>query len=129
MDQSWMTQEGPVKEVKVNVVALKDKVVANRATHRAEFEKALVGYRLRLMAELEIRIEDLRAGRAVDQYIRIPVPEDHTGDYDQIITMLEMSEDPVVVIDYRTFRQYVMDEWDWKAGFTATNSTYNAVEV
>jgi len=125
MNQSTLLQGGaPMKEIKVKATALLEKVRANREGHRAEFERAIERYRAVLLNELEVRIDDLRHGRSVDHYIRIPIPEDHTVDYDQVILMLEMSEEPVVTIDYRTFRQYAMDEWDWKEAVTQTNSFY-----
>ena len=71
-------------------------------------------------------IDRLRKGTLESHYISLPTPEDHTDDYDQILLMLEMEINETVTIDYRTFRQYVMDEWDWKASFNTTNTFYAA---
>ncbi len=110
--------------VKVMKSELLAKIGANREQHRNEFEKALAGYRERCIEELEARLVDLRAGRRFDVAIRLPVPEDHTDDYNRVITMLEMSVDDEIEIYEQEFSQYVMDQWSWKGAFTTTNATY-----
>jgi hypothetical protein len=114
-----------VKTVIVKRADLIDRIAANRATHRSEFEKAFASYRERIVTELEQMLDRAYKGDPVDHYIRLPIPEDHTEEYDQVLEMLGMEQRTEVEIDYQTFRQYVMDEWSWKAGFTATNSTYS----
>lgn len=100
------------------------KVRANRAGHRQVFEAALSGYRDRLTRELERRIYDLKRGRRVDQYIGLPEPEDHTEDYDRVITMAEMSVLEVVELSEDEFAMYVMDQWRWKQSFSETSARY-----
>ena len=56
----------------------------------------------------------LRGGRRVDQYIGLPEPDDHTADYDRVITMAEMSVLDVVDLSEDEFGMYVMDQWHWK---------------
>lgn len=99
-------------------------VAVNRANHRSVFDAAVEGYRLRMIELLERRLRDVRRGRAVDQYLRLPEPEDHTGDYDRVLTMARMSVDDVVELTADDFAMYVMDQWDWKQTFTATTAMY-----
>jgi hypothetical protein len=101
-----------------------DKVSANRATHRAAFEKALEGYQKILVRELEGRIADVKAGRQIEHYIRLPEPADHTDDYDRILAMAEMSVDEVIELDADDFARFVMDQWDWKQNFAETAAYY-----
>ncbi len=61
-----------MRTVKLHRNDFVEKVAANRAEHRAVFEAALGGYQRRLVRELEHRIADVRAGRQVDHYIRLP---------------------------------------------------------
>lgn len=91
-----------------------------RKNHRSVFEEALEGYRNRLTAELERRVRDLRKGRRIDQYIGLPEPEDHTDDYDRILTMAEMSVAGTVDLTEDEFAMYVMDQWHWKQSFSAS---------
>lgn len=113
-----------MKSVTVKRTDLLDAIRANRDTHRDEFEKGLAGYKARLLEELEQRVTDLRAGRQIEQYIHLPIPEDHTRDYDAVIRMLEMEVAETVEIDQRTFAQYVMDDWAWKEQWVGTMSNY-----
>ena len=115
-----------MKDVTVSRDRLVEKIQVNRDAHRAEFEKAIVAYKARIITELEERLDDARHGRNVEHYIRLPIPEDHTDDYDQVLEMLAMEIRPEITIDYNTFRRYVMDDWDWKQTTTATNTFYAA---
>ncbi|MEO7980583.1 MAG: hypothetical protein ABI807_06790 [Sporichthyaceae bacterium] len=101
-----------------------ERVQANRDNHRAAFEQALDGYRDRMVRELERRLRDVRRGRAVDQYLRLPEPEDHTEDYARVLTMAAMSVDDVVELTEDDFGMYVMDQWHWKHAFDETTSYY-----
>lgn len=101
------------------------KVQENRDSHRSVFERAVEGYRERWVEELERRLNDVRRGRAIDQYFRLPEPEDHTDDYDRILTMARMSVDEVVELSEDEFAMFVMDQWSWKHDFARTASMYS----
>lgn len=100
------------------------KVQANRDNHRAVFDKAVEGYRGRWIEQLERRLHDVRRGRAIDQYFRLPEPEDHTDDYDRVLMMARMQLDDVIELTEDEFAMYVMDQWSWKNSFTSTTSRY-----
>lgn len=99
-------------------------VQTNRDNHRSVFEAALKGYRRRWIRELERRLVDVHEGRQIDQYFRLPEPEDHTDDYDRVLTMARMSVDDVIELTEDEFGQYVMDQWHWKNEFTNTTTMY-----
>ena len=113
-----------MQQVTVDKTEFVERVQKNRGRHRTVFERALDGYRARMVAELERRIEDLRRGRRVDQYIGLPEPEDHTADYDRVLTMAEMSIHDTVELSQDEFAMYVMDQWRWKQDFTETTARY-----
>lgn len=98
----------------------------NRQEHRAGFERAVEGYKERVVEELERNLADVRAGRVVRVYITLPMPEDHTKDYDQVIKMVEMSVQDQIELMNMEFQQFVMDDWAWKAGWTETANSYGA---
>lgn len=102
-----------------------DTVSVNRDAHRALFEKALEGYQRRLVRELQRRIADVKAGRRIEQYIRLPEPADHTDDYDRILAMAEMSVDDIIELGADDFARFVMDQWDWKQDFVDTATYYD----
>jgi hypothetical protein len=112
---------------KIKKNELMDVLTANRDSHRTKFLAAQEAYRARVIEMLDQRLADARAGRSIDLAFRLPVPEDHTADYDRELRMLEMEVEETVTLDSRLFDQLVMDNWSWSAVFAATNSVY-AVE-
>jgi len=113
-----------MRTVKINKLDFITRVAANRDNHRSVFETAVGGYRARMIDLLERRLRDVRHGRAVDQYFRLPEPEDHTEDYDRVLMMARMSVDDVVELTSEDFAMFVMDQWDWKQSFTDTTAMY-----
>lgn len=111
------------------VVVQKDKLVetltTNRDAHRAIFEEALEGYKTRSVELLEEHIERIRKGKVERILVSLPLPEDHTDDYDRALTSLDWSIFDEVELSMREFDQYVRDNWTWKQEFTATTSLYN----
>lgn len=112
---------------KINKSELIGVLTANRDGHREKFLAAQEAYRARVIEMLDQRLADAREGRRIDLAFRLPVPEDHTADYDREIRMLEMEVDENVTLDSRLFDQLVMDNWAWSPAFAATNAAY-AVE-
>lgn len=113
-----------MQTVRINRDEFVATVQANRDQHRSTFHRALEGYRSALLGELERRIRDLRRGRRIDVYIRLPEPQDHTEDYDRVLTMARMSVDDVVELRQEDFGMYVMDQWHWRRDFDDTARYY-----
>lgn len=111
--------------VKVNKTALQEKVTKNRSEHRKIFEEAVEGYRAEAVRLLEEHIKEVKNGKLRKVSISLPFPEDHTIDYDRVLTMLDMSVDDEVVLQADDFAAYVMDDWHWKRQFLTTNSAYS----
>lgn len=101
----------------------------NRGKHRGVFEAALEGYRKAVISRLVGHIQELRNGHYPETKIVVPIPADHTGDYDRTIKMLEMSIHSTYTLTDYEFGQFVMDDWDWKRQWVATNSVYAAAEI
>ena len=113
--------------VKIKKQELIDVLTENREGHREKFLAAQEGYRTRVIELLDQRLADARAGRQIDLAFRLPVPEDHTADYDRELRMLEMEVEETVTLDKNLFDQLVMDNWAWSQSFAATRMAY-AVE-
>lgn len=97
---------------------------ANREQHQATYVKAMEGYRAALIDELGRLLLDAREGRPVSHTINLVQPSQHIKDYDRVIRMLEMSQADEIVISESQFNQYVMDDWNWKTTFLASNTRY-----
>ena len=113
-----------MRNVTVNCDEFLVEVTANREAHREVFEEALEGFHMRLKAELDKQVRDLKAGRDINQYLGLPEPEDHTDDYDRVILMAHMSVEDTITLSEDEFAMYVMDQWRWKQDFTETTLRY-----
>lgn len=100
------------------------KIQANREEHRSVFLKAQEGYRKLAIEELDRMLDEARSGKRIRRAVELVEPQDHTKEYDRVLAMLNMSVDDVIEIDAQQFAQYVLDEWGWKMGFTASTSRY-----
>lgn len=101
-----------------------EKLTVGREAHRALFEKAIEGYRKDVIRQLETNLEKVKKGSRERVYIYDPVPEDHTRDYTTAIELITASTEDSIELDFADFRRYVMDDWDWKPTWTASNSKY-----
>lgn len=125
-----------MREVKVRKTELLEKIKSNRIKHVAEYEEACAGYKAAAIldtdyaaAALTEQVNSLKEGNMIElMYVsfNLAVPQDHSADYDQVITMLEMSVDEELTINSDEFACYVMDNWKWRQEWEATKSTYNA---
>lgn len=113
-----------MNSVKVKRGELLEKLIANRDGHRALFMKAQDGYRKAVIEALDKALKDAREGREYRVYIALQAPEDHTEDYDTVISMLTMSVDADIEIEQLDFQCYVRDKWQWAAHANFLNSTY-----
>jgi hypothetical protein len=107
-----------------SVEILKAKLRENRDSHHDQFEKAWQGYCKMVRAELEHKLERIKAGKPIDRYLGHTPPEDHTGDYDDVIAMLEMMLDESIELTQGQFKQYVQDDWGWKEQWVTSNTAY-----
>lgn len=98
----------------------------NRTNHKATFDKAVKYYGEELLRLLEQKLEEVKAGRKIAHALNLPVPEEHTGDYDRVIRMLEMSLDEELEMDEHQFDQYVNDIWDWQRSWASNTTAYTA---
>lgn len=120
----------PITRASMEMVVVKKDALANaleqnRDAHRALFLEALEGYKTRSVELLEEHIERIRKGKVERIAVSLPVPEDHTDDYNRALVSLEWSIFEEVELTMREFDMYVRDNWSWKGEFTATTSLYN----
>jgi hypothetical protein len=98
----------------------------NRDEHRAIFEKAQEVYRDRMIEELDRALGEAKAGRKIVRAFALPVPEDHTADFDTAIAMVEWEVGSTVALEQHDFEQYVLNQWHWRASFAANTGSYLA---
>jgi hypothetical protein len=113
-----------MNNVKVKKVELLTRLQANRDSHYELFLKAQEGYRQDVIEELDKSLNDARSGKGLRVIIHLQAPQNHTDDYDNVITMLQMSVDDVIEVAAHDFQCYVMDKWPWFQASTAVNTMY-----
>jgi hypothetical protein len=114
-----------MRQVTVEKADLIEIVTKNRGEHRKIFEQAVEGYKKRAVELLEEHIERIKKGKLEQVRVSLPVPTDHTADYDRVLKMLDMSVDEEITLDESSFAEYVMDDWDWQRQFLTDSSTYS----
>lgn len=99
----------------------------NADSHRAIFEEAVEGYRSKALEELQGRIEAIKSNhnKPVQVYVHLTAPEDHTRDYEDVIELIGMSEQPTIELNEVDFKQYVKDDWGWKKQWLGSNKMYS----
>ena len=111
-------------QITVKKADLLTKLYVNRSLHMEALAIALVGYRDKSISKLKKMLKAAEAGESFDTKTGLPVPEDHTKDYDRVIQMLEMCVADEITITENQFRQFIQDEWNWAASWKMSNSGY-----
>jgi protein-tyrosine-phosphatase len=112
--------------IRVKTAELLSALEANQATHRATFEEAWDKYEAAMKARFKEAMAELRKGRWPGA-IGLPIPQDHTRDYDRVITMVRMTQSDLVELQEADFARFVMDDWEWKREWATSNSFYGVV--
>jgi len=116
-----------MQNVKVNRDRLLEVVKKNRDSHNEIYIKASEGYRLKMIEEIEKLLQkakDSKIGESIPRYIQLPEPDNHTDDYDRIISMLEMSVEGEIELNNVEFDSYVRDKWSWSHESLTKNMYY-----
>lgn len=113
--------------VEVKVSEILAKVRANREQHVALYAEAKANYLSTVRAGLEKVLAKLDAGKYKENdYISVSFnpPKDYTEVYDQAISMFELETRETMLLDQQQFASLLLDKWDWKNDFIASNSAY-----
>lgn len=111
--------------IKTKTEDLLAKLKENREKHTREFEELFVKYKGAAKEALLKRVEEVDSWDEPENLcFELEVPENHTRDYDLAISMLEWSTEELTELDARTFRRYVLDEWEWRESFENTKLSY-----
>lgn len=116
--------------IKINRLRLLETLKKNREAHAEEYLLAEKGYWLEVETVLAKKLKEIRKTGILkgDEFGRFGLnlsrPQDHTTDYDVIISMLEYSVDDVIELDNSKFQNYVMDNWQWSGSVKSINSYF-----
>jgi hypothetical protein len=115
-----------MQEITVDKGDLIAKLQANRDEHRSMFLKAQEKYREAMIVELDRALQEARDGHPIRRAFALPVPEDHTSEFDTAIEMLQWETGGEVQLDQHDFQRYVQNRWQWAASFAANSLSYLA---
>jgi len=112
-----------IKVTKANAI---ERIKANLTTHHEVFERAWSAYYLAAQEKTEQMLDAIKNGKVFDPsaVARLPIPVDHTDDYETVVDMLELMIGEEVVFTESEFSQYMRDNWAWKHQWVATASAY-----
>jgi proteasome lid subunit RPN8/RPN11 len=118
-----------MEKVKVNREELLSILNGNRDKHKQEFEEAVTGWKEQALEAMKNAVAEFENDNfhTTHPLVTLPKPTAHLRDYDLAIRMLEMSVDTDIEIEQHDFNCFVMDEWQWKAGFAQTVSNYTNI--
>ena len=97
----------------------------NRQSHKGAFDLAFERFRKESIKWFEERLDQLNRGEIPNTWFQLPVPEDHTEDYDRLIDMIEMHQGSTLNLAMREYQNYVDDQWPWTANETTSNAYYS----
>lgn len=101
----------------------------NRANHRDLFLKAQAIYREVVIKELDFMLKEAQNGSTIRRTVNLSPPEDHTADYDRLLGLLKMSDEPNVDLSMGEYSTYVEDNWSWSRAANSKNANYTARNV
>lgn len=116
-------EQKSVHALKFNKDDILKKLKDNRGKHRDVFLAAQKDYREEVIAWLDEQLAAARDGKNFSTYFDESAPTDHTKDYNAAIAMLEMCIDTKIILKEKSFRRYILDEWDWRQDFYTNTYT------
>ena len=107
----------------------------NRDKHQQEYDEAYAGYLQLCIEALEEKIvvvndaaKALKDGpeETFDMYFNdlMQAPENHVQDYQDVIDMLELSEDTKLSVGMEEYKKYYKNDWTWSRSWELSNKMY-----
>jgi hypothetical protein len=119
-----------MRTVNVNKETLLKTVRENKEKHIKAYQEGLADYGVVIKKVAEKNVERAKSfdGKEAVQFRSYPsFPLSYEKEYDRAIAMLEFSVDTTIELEQQIFNQLVLDEWQWKMSFDATNSSYKSM--
>lgn len=105
------------------IIALKAGLIAHReqyVTLRAEYEAAVIKFTTDAARRA-------KKGDFTNLVLNISAPKNHSGIYEDVIEMLEVSVDETIQLDKDAYKAYYKNQWSWSAGLEAMGAAYKSI--
>ena len=123
----WGSSSTGISDITVDKAALIETLHANRAQHHKVFLEACEQFQVRATVELEQVMSLIRAGKLPRMVgVQLPIPEEHTDDYDRAIAMLKRHLGDTITLSEEAYARLVDDDWGWKDSFASNTVAYLA---
>lgn len=120
-----------MKEITVDKSKLMETLEANRVAHVEEYNRAIIGWHLKLIETVRDALAELEHTEEPDldklnfgYKFRRPVSQE--DEYKRAQEMLSWEQADSVVLSEEDFRHFVQDDWDWTRDFKFSASRYTA---
>lgn len=123
-------KEPEMDTITVDKARLLETLKANREVHAATFKEAMENYPKALADAYAKKAEAVATYngdlKTFAQWTSLPIPEEHTEDFDTAIAMLDWAQGDTIALPQHEFEQYVLNKWGWAARFTQNTTNYTA---
>lgn len=114
------------RSYKVSKTDLLSRLQTNRTKHISEYKAVRTEFRRRATTLLQEKLDLARAEKPFNLRFDLIVPRSHEREYDKVIGLLTMTTETTIDISPQDYAQFVLDEWNWKEEFNASNRAYLA---
>lgn len=111
-------------EITVQKELVIERIKTNLEEHKKIFQAAIEEYRRQVIDDLNAKIDSVKAGKPIQHFIALPLPEEHTEDYLRVLRMLEHHQDALIKLSEADYATYMDNEWSWQRSFIANTTSY-----
>jgi len=115
--------------IKMDRLDLLEIVKTNKEKHISAFVESVADYKQLVLQTMTANLKLAKTAN-LEEFGKIksapPKPTSYENSYTRAIRMLELSVDIFIEVEEDIFNQLVLDEWQWKHAFVASNATYKA---
>lgn len=119
------------RSIQINRDRLIAALKTNLEVHITQYQEAVFDYRMKLQADLEKALADLKAGAVPvdDITVTFDSPTSHEAEFRDAIAILEYEERETIEIDGETFKAWVQNQWAWSRNFEIMNASYKTAII
>lgn len=108
----------------VNKERLLEQLRSNRTEHAEQYQQAMMVYREKAIEWFNECVDKVLKHGEVERALRLPMPEEHTADYDGAIEALEWHTGEEVELEEHQFDELVRNQWGWHRTFLQNTTSY-----
>ena len=124
-----------LKELNVSRISTLEKIKKNKAEHLELYAEAKVNYEKErdektralqsTLSQEDGFFNHEEISNAIYDYQSLVEPISFEKEYDETITLLEVSQDENLKLSPEEYRCLILNQWAWTRGFLSRNSTYS----